>query len=86
MSYDFTPTYKRNPEGRLEETQASIKRNIAATFGFKYDKIILLEADYMICEGSEENISYCRACVFSVNGYGYWTNFNYINRADSYDD
>lgn len=82
---NYAPTYRRNEDGRLEETSASIRRNIAATFGFQYRRIVLLEANYMTIEGSEESLTYCASVAFSVNGMGYWTNFDHISRAEAYD-
>lgn len=83
MSYN--PTYRRNEDGRLQETNASIMRNIASTFGFQYKKIILLEASFYTVEGSEEDFTYCHDCTFCVCGVAYWTNFDIIARAEYYD-
>lgn len=83
MSYN--PTYRRNEEGRLQETDASIRRSISDTFGFQQKKIVLLEASYYTIEGSEGSLTYCHDCTFSVCGVAYWTNFDVIARAESYD-
>lgn len=51
-----------------EETQASVKRRIAALTGFQYSKIVLLEAS------SRDGIY--TSVDFRVNGKGASTDFN----------
>ena len=81
----YTPSYKRDEWGRKVETSASIRRNIAETFGFQYKRIVLMEASYMTIEVDGDSWTYCNNASFSVNGVGYWTDFAHIARNEAFD-
>ena len=71
---------------RYSETKASVTRRISALFGFKPGSIVLLEASMYGYRKGNKHYSYFDQMNFSVNGYGYWTNFYRLEMAPAYDD
>jgi hypothetical protein len=61
-------------DGCYHESETSIKRRIAKTFGFKEELVIALEGD----EQMVGHVSVCTGCRFEVCGIGYFTDFETI--------
>ncbi len=73
--------------GCMEETHDSLKRRIAAMWGFRTSAIELLEAgmrQHFEIGGVQFNVY--DSVQFSVNGKGWSTDFSNIVRDSAYDD
>ncbi len=73
--------------GCMEETHVSLKRRIAAMWGFEYGAIKLMEGSMMArfeLGGMQFNIY--DSVQFSVNGKGWSTDFKTIARDTAYDE
>lgn len=68
------------------ETEQSVISRIRYQFGFSHSKIVPLEGSFASFEALGINHSYHDKISFSVNGYGYTTNFKDIWRNEAYDD
>lgn len=79
------PAYKPNGYGFKVETSASIRRRIAAAFGFQASRIVLCEASYKTLYYDGDRFSYCASVSFRVNGAGYDTDFEDIDRSRIWD-
>lgn len=69
-----------------EETEHSIKNRIARKFLFNGSSIVPLECDLKSFELGGIVYRYVSRVNFSVNGYGYSTDFKDICRDEAYDD
>lgn len=69
-----------------EETEHSIKNRIARKFLFNGSSIVPLECDFESFELGGITYRYVNKINFSVNGYGYGTDFKDIWRDEAYDD
>lgn len=69
-----------------EETEHSIKNRIARKFLFNGSSIVPLECDLKSFELGGIVYRYVNKINFSVNGYGYGTDFKDIWRDEAYDD
>lgn len=68
------------------ETECSVANRIRFQFGFSGHKIVPLEGSMGAFEALGINHSYYDKINFSVNGYGYGTDFKDIWRDEAYDD
>lgn len=83
MAIDF----EQAENGCMEETNGSMKRRIARTWGFEFESIKLMEADMMTCfEMGGVQFNVYDSVRFSVNGKGWSTDFGSIARDDAFDD
>lgn len=72
-------TYKRSSDGTYEQTQPSLRRELASTFGFQTSKIVLLESssyNWHIEQDSRLVFRVVDWIAFSVCGLGYSATFN----------
>lgn len=69
--------------GNHEETSASAKRRISELTGFKPSAITLLEGSLA---PFNDAYYYYKSMVFSVNGKGFWTDFEDWDRDCQYDN
>lgn len=72
--------------GRMEETHVSLKRRIAAMWGFQTSGIELLEASTTWFELGGMQFNVYSSVQFSVNGKGWSTDFKTIARDTAYDE
>lgn len=72
--------------GCMEETHASLKRRIAAMWGFQASGIELLEASTTWFELGGMQFNVYSSVQFSVNGKGWSTDFKTIARDTAYDE
>lgn len=73
--------------GCMEETHVSLKRRIAAMWGFEFEFIKLMEADMMTCfEMGGVQFNVYSSVQFSVNGKGWSTDFKTIARDTAHDE
>lgn len=75
-------TYRRNDDGVLEETVASIRRRIATVHGFKPGGITLLEGDAKSTEIVGETHLYYTSMTFEVCGVYFCTDFKTLTMLD----
>lgn len=73
-------------ENEYEETEQSLISRIRFHFGFSGNKIVPLESESEFFEAFGFKYFYYSKVSFSVNGYGYTTNFKDIWRNEVYDD
>lgn len=72
--------------GCMEETHDSLKRRIAAMWGFQTSGIELLEASTTWFELGVMQFNVYSSVQFSVNGKGWSTDFKTIARDTAYDE
>ncbi len=72
--------------GCMEETHVSLKRRIAAMWGFQTSGIELLEASTTWFELGGMQFNVYSSVQFSVNGKGWSTDFKTIARDTAYDE
>ena len=72
--------------GCMEETHDSLKRRIAAMWGFQTSGIELLEASTTWFELGGMQFNVYNSVQFSVNGKGWSTDFKTIARYTAYDE
>lgn len=72
--------------GCMEETHGSLKRRIAAMWGFQASGIELLEASTIWFELGGMQFNVYSSVQFSVNGKGWSTDFKTIARDTAYDE
>lgn len=72
--------------GCMEETHGSLKRRIAAMWGFQTSGIELLEASATWFELGGMQFNVYSSVQFSVNGKGWSTDFKTIARDTAYDE
>ncbi len=82
VAIDFEPA----ENGCMEETHDSLKRRIAAMWGFQTSGIELLEASTTWFELGGMQYSIYDSVQFSVNGKGWSTDFKRIERDSAYDE
>lgn len=68
------------------ETEQSVISRIRYKFGFSQHKIVPLEENLASFEAFGIDHRYVNKINFSVNGYGYGTDFKDIWRDEAYDD
>lgn len=68
------------------ETEQSVISRIRYQFGFSQNKIVPLECDLDSFELNGIKHLFAKRVYFSVNGYGYGTDFKDIWRDEAYDD
>lgn len=84
MTNENTPhiTYKRNDDGILEETTASIKRRIAHAHGFTSSKVTLLEGSADSFTVLDNTHLYYTSMTFEVCGAYFSTDFKTLTMLD----
>lgn len=82
VAIDFKPA----ENGCMEETHDSLKRRIAAMWGFQASGIELLEASTTWFELGGMQFNVYDSVQFSVNGKGWSTDFKTIARDTAYDE
>lgn len=82
MAIDF----EQAENGCMEETHVSLKRRIAAMWGFQTSGIELLEASTTWFELGGMQFNVYSSVQFSVNGKGWSTDFKTIARDTAYDE
>lgn len=82
VAIDFKPA----ENGCMEETHVSLKRRIAAMWGFQTSGIELLEASMTWFELGGMQFNVYSSVQFSVNGRGWSTDFKTIARDTAYDE
>lgn len=82
VTFHFEPA----ENGCMEETHVSIKRRIAAMWGFQTSGIELLEASTTWFELGGMQFNVYSSVQFSVNGKGWSTDFKTIARDTAYDE
>lgn len=82
MAIDF----EQAENGCMEETHGSLKRRIAAMWGFQTSGIELLEASTIWFELGGMQFNVYSSVQFSVNGKGWSTDFKTIARDTAYDE
>lgn len=80
-----TITFEQAENGCMEETHVSLKRRIAAMWGFQTSGIELLEASTTWFELGGMQFNVYSSVQFSVNGKGWSTDFKRIERDSAYD-
>lgn len=78
--------FKLAENGCMEETHVSLKRRIAAMWGFQTSGIELLEASTTWFELGGMQFNVYSSVQFSVNGKGWSTDFKTIARDTAYDE
>lgn len=82
VTFYFVPA----ENGCMEETHVSLKRRIAAMWGFQTSGIELLEASTTWFELGGMQLNVYSSVQFSVNGKGWSTDFKTIARDTAYDE
>lgn len=82
VAIDFKPA----ENGCMEETHDSLKRRIAAMWGFQTSGIELLESSTTWFELGGMQFNVYSSVQFSVNGKGWSTDFKTIARDTAYDE
>lgn len=82
----ITVNFEKAENGCMEETHVSLKRRIAAMWGFQTSGIELLEASTTWFELGGMQFNVYSSVQFSVNGKGWSTDFKTIARDTAYDE
>lgn len=82
----MTIAFEQAENGCMEETHVSLKRRIAAMWGFQTSGIELLEASTTWFELGGMQFNVYNSVQFSVNGKGWSTDFKTIARDTAYDE
>lgn len=82
----MTIAFEQAENGCMEETHVSLKRRIAAMWGFQTSGIELLEASTTWFELGGMQFNVYSSVQFSVNGKGWSTDFKTIARDTAYDE
>lgn len=82
----ITVNFEKAENGCMEETHVSLKRRIAAMWGFQTSGIELLEASTTWFELGGMQFNVYDSVQFSVNGKGWSTDFKTIARDTAYDE
>lgn len=82
----ITVNFELAENGCMEETHVSLKRRIAAMWGFQTSGIELLEASTTWFELGGMQFNVYSSVQFSVNGKGWSTDFKTIARDTAYDE
>ena len=76
---------KKNSAGTRYETTPSLKRRIKHVSGYKCKDIIPLEGNLASFTADGIEYIYTKSVYFSVDGFGYSTDFETVTRAPEYD-
>lgn len=76
---------KKNSAGTRYETTPSLKRRIKHVSGYKCKDVIPLEGNLASFTADGIEYVYTKSVYFSVDGFGYFTDFETVNRAPEYD-
>ena len=76
---------KKNSAGTRYETTPSLKRRIKHVSGYKCKDVIPLEGNLASFTADNIEYVYTESVYFSVDGFGYFTDFETVTRAPEYD-
>lgn len=85
-SKSITITFADDEDGETYETKSSIVNRISKTFGFAQNSITLMEASYIGFKLAGKNHVVCNSVNFTVNGIGWATDFENIDRSPAFDE